>query len=303
MARSRSPSPNQVGSTPYAASSSLTLPGLVAPAPAALGVDAVAERVHHGVEVGADLEPVEPHVVGGVGDDGDLGVGRDSRQGAGARCRAAGPGGTGRRPTPPESTVICRMRGSPCRTRDNSPISGGCPAIPDPGLTFGVRQACNSHSVLHSGCGPHPARSADRQSHQGHTGRRSTRVERASAVRELLLLDGDAEEAGWQERALCAQTDPEAFFPEKGGSTREAKKVCLTCDVRGDCLEYALDERRALRHLGRSVRARAPQAEEARGLGRDPARAGPRPAAYGRQLPAVRVIDRDSLGRRPPRQP
>lgn len=49
----------------------------------------------------------------------------------------------------------------------------------------------------------------------------------------------------WQERALCAQTDPEAFFPEKGGSTREAKRVCLTCDVRGECLEYALahDER------------------------------------------------------------
>jgi WhiB family redox-sensing transcriptional regulator len=71
------------------------------------------------------------------------------------------------------------------------------------------------------------------------------RVERARTVRELFLLDADAEEAGWQERALCAQTDPEAFFPEKGGSTREAKKVCLTCDVRGDCLEYALmnDER------------------------------------------------------------
>ena len=52
-------------------------------------------------------------------------------------------------------------------------------------------------------------------------------------------------ELAWQERALCAQTDPEAFFPEKGGSTREAKKVCLGCEVRGDCLEYALahDER------------------------------------------------------------
>ena len=50
---------------------------------------------------------------------------------------------------------------------------------------------------------------------------------------------------GWQERALCAQTDPEAFFPEKGGSTREAKKVCLGCEVRSECLEYALghDER------------------------------------------------------------
>ena len=49
----------------------------------------------------------------------------------------------------------------------------------------------------------------------------------------------------WQERALCAQTDPEAFFPEKGGSTREAKKVCLSCEVRAECLEYALanDER------------------------------------------------------------
>ena len=49
----------------------------------------------------------------------------------------------------------------------------------------------------------------------------------------------------WQERALCAQTDPEAFFPEKGGSTREAKKICLGCEVRHECLEYALahDER------------------------------------------------------------
>lgn len=50
---------------------------------------------------------------------------------------------------------------------------------------------------------------------------------------------------GWQTEALCAQTDPEAFFPEKGGSTREAKRVCLDCDVRAECLEYALlhDER------------------------------------------------------------
>ena len=38
---------------------------------------------------------------------------------------------------------------------------------------------------------------------------------------------------------------PRGLFPEKGGSTREAKKVCLSCDVRVECLEYALgqDER------------------------------------------------------------
>ena len=57
------------------------------------------------------------------------------------------------------------------------------------------------------------------------------------------LFGDDLEETalGWQERALCAQTDPEAFFPEKGGSTREAKKVCVGCDVRSECLEYALE--------------------------------------------------------------
>ncbi|WP_448061601.1 WhiB family transcriptional regulator [Cellulomonas hominis] len=64
----------------------------------------------------------------------------------------------------------------------------------------------------------------------------------------VLPMFGEPEDdgvMGWQERALCAQTDPEAFFPEKGGSTREAKKVCAGCDVRGECLEYALanDER------------------------------------------------------------
>ena len=63
---------------------------------------------------------------------------------------------------------------------------------------------------------------------------------------ELSLLDlagqdSDEAELTWQERALCAQTDPEAFFPEKGGSTREAKKVCVSCEVRAECLEYALE--------------------------------------------------------------
>jgi WhiB family transcriptional regulator, redox-sensing transcriptional regulator len=78
----------------------------------------------------------------------------------------------------------------------------------------------------------------------GHSG--GLRVEEAAMVEDFLpLLAGVEAETSWQERALCAQTDPEAFFPEKGGSTREAKKVCLSCDVRAECLEYALahDER------------------------------------------------------------
>ena len=45
----------------------------------------------------------------------------------------------------------------------------------------------------------------------------------------------------WQDRALCAQTDPEAFFPEKGGSNADAKRTCRACPVRSKCLEYALE--------------------------------------------------------------
>ncbi len=60
-----------------------------------------------------------------------------------------------------------------------------------------------------------------------------------------LITQGEEDARAWQALALCAQTDPEAFFPEKGGSTREAKAVCKICEVRQECLEYALahDER------------------------------------------------------------
>lgn len=45
----------------------------------------------------------------------------------------------------------------------------------------------------------------------------------------------------WAGDALCAQTDPEVFYPEKGGSTRDAKAVCGRCGVQAECLEYALE--------------------------------------------------------------
>lgn len=44
----------------------------------------------------------------------------------------------------------------------------------------------------------------------------------------------------WMDDAACAQTDPDMFFPEKGGSTRAAKRICGGCDVQETCLEYAL---------------------------------------------------------------
>ena len=49
----------------------------------------------------------------------------------------------------------------------------------------------------------------------------------------------------WQDRARCRDYDPEIFFPEKGGSSREAKRICAQCTVQRECLDYALsnDER------------------------------------------------------------
>ncbi len=73
-----------------------------------------------------------------------------------------------------------------------------------------------------------------------------------ASMKEAAEMDGQAVVADllgnapeWQERALCSQTDPEAFFPEKGGTTRKAKRICSRCEVKGECLEYALahDER------------------------------------------------------------
>lgn len=45
----------------------------------------------------------------------------------------------------------------------------------------------------------------------------------------------------WADLALCAQTDPDLFFPEKGGTTAAARRVCRACEVRTDCLEWALE--------------------------------------------------------------
>ena len=53
------------------------------------------------------------------------------------------------------------------------------------------------------------------------------------------LING-ANDAKWMDQALCAQTDPEAFYPERGASHREAKNVCERCPVRPDCLDWAI---------------------------------------------------------------
>lgn len=44
----------------------------------------------------------------------------------------------------------------------------------------------------------------------------------------------------WRSHALCAQTDPDLFYPEKGQPVGPARSVCMACPVRAACLGYAL---------------------------------------------------------------
>jgi hypothetical protein len=53
----------------------------------------------------------------------------------------------------------------------------------------------------------------------------------------------------WIERdywkgALCAEIDPELFFPPKGQFSKgqNPKKICNRCEIKQKCLDYALKD-------------------------------------------------------------
>jgi WhiB family redox-sensing transcriptional regulator len=50
-------------------------------------------------------------------------------------------------------------------------------------------------------------------------------------------------EMDWVVDAPCSNTDPEVFFPDRGdplGKIARARAVCDGCEIREQCLEYAL---------------------------------------------------------------
>jgi hypothetical protein len=75
-------------------------PGLAGQPPAGLGIDGIGQRVHHRVQIGSDVQPVQVGVVTGVDDGGDLAGGTTSTMPR--RSRAA--------PTPPASAAIIGTR-------------------------------------------------------------------------------------------------------------------------------------------------------------------------------------------------
>ncbi|GLB65610.1 WhiB family transcriptional regulator [Arthrobacter mangrovi] len=98
-----------------------------------------------------------------------------------------------------------------------------------------------AHEALDAGAGDAPEEAEGLQEPGRRLREAPERKEQAVWIGLPGLDPADEGELAWQADALCAQTDPEAFFPEKGGSTRDAKKVCGSCTVRAQCLEYALE--------------------------------------------------------------
>lgn len=73
------------------------------------------------------------------------------------------------------------------------------------------------------------------------TTRRATGINVGDPTRATLADLFSLQPPEWYGDALCAQTEPEAFFPEQGGSAKEGKATCAACPVREKCLDYALD--------------------------------------------------------------
>ena len=46
----------------------------------------------------------------------------------------------------------------------------------------------------------------------------------------------------WMQRGACVgATDPDLWYPERGQSPKRAKRICASCQVREDCLAWALE--------------------------------------------------------------
>jgi WhiB family redox-sensing transcriptional regulator len=47
----------------------------------------------------------------------------------------------------------------------------------------------------------------------------------------------------WMARAVCTQTDPDAFFPGEGASAEVPIAICRRCPVRRRCADYAIQHK------------------------------------------------------------
>lgn len=51
----------------------------------------------------------------------------------------------------------------------------------------------------------------------------------------------DDSSTSWMARGACRSYPPSLFFPSDGVGVDRARKICATCSVSAECLEYALE--------------------------------------------------------------
>ena len=73
-----------------------------------------------------------------------------------------------------------------------------------------------------------------------HTAESTLASDNEIAALFTALTIEDITGTAWKREGLCAQTDPDLFFPEDK-SSRAPKAICARCPVRVTCLDYALE--------------------------------------------------------------
>ncbi len=69
---------------------------------------------------------------------------------------------------------------------------------------------------------------------------RSIAGKRHDPASRVVYPIADARDTAWMASGACNQSDPETWFPEKGGNPKSAKRVCARCPVLDQCLTWAL---------------------------------------------------------------
>lgn len=66
----------------------------------------------------------------------------------------------------------------------------------------------------------------------------STATSEIIALRDALTASTAPQD--WAAHAACTKADPSVFYPGQGQRSRAAKRICMACPVRLDCLTWAL---------------------------------------------------------------
>lgn len=98
----------------------------------------------------------------------------------------------------------------------------------------------------------------------------------------------------WQQGAVCAQVDPELFYPPKGGDATPAKRICRGCDVRLKCLKEALDNNEEFGVWGglSERERRALKKRQVRGASAEPSRLRQRSGLADHHQKIAAMLDR-----------